>query len=96
MHTGERPQQSTKKRYLWVKHVIMIALEFRSKIKNNRIAIPAGFQSKLTSDPEKDVRVIVFIEDQDEIYDDLDFKQYAASDFLKGYSESDSVYDNSV
>ena len=72
----------------------MIALEFRSKIRNNRIAIPARIKSKFKLDPEKDVRVIVFIEDPDEIYDDLDFKQAAASEFLKGYSETDSIYDN--
>jgi hypothetical protein len=72
----------------------MIAVEFRSRIKNNRIQIPARIQNKLNSDPEKDVRVIVFFEDTDEIYDDLDFKQSAASEFLQGYSESDSIYDN--
>jgi hypothetical protein len=72
----------------------MIALEFRSKIKNNRIQIPPRIQNKFKSDIEKDVRVIVFFEDPDENYDDLDFKQSSASEFLKGYSESDSIYDN--
>jgi hypothetical protein len=72
----------------------MITLEFRSKIKNNRIAIPTRIQSKFKSDPGKDVRVILFIDDPDEIYDDLDFKHIAASEFLKGYAESDSIYDN--
>lgn len=72
----------------------MLALEFRSKIKNNRIVIPARIQAKIKSEPDKDVRVIVFIEDPDEISDDEEFRQAAVSDFLKGYSESDSIYDD--
>lgn len=73
----------------------MIALEFKSKIKNNRIQIPAGIQSKFKSDPEKDVRVILFLEEADAKLEDNDFKQAAVSDFFKGYSESDSIYDRS-
>lgn len=72
----------------------MIALEFKSRIKNNRIKIPSGIQSKIKSDPEKDVRVILFLEETDAKLEENEFKQAAVSDFFKGYSESDSIYDS--
>lgn len=72
----------------------MIALEFKSKIKNNRIKIPSAIQSKIKSDPEKDVRVILFLEEADGLIEDNEFNQAAVSDFFKGYSESDSIYDS--
>ena len=70
----------------------MKALEFKSKIKNNKIQIPENVQSQLKKG--NDVRVIVLIEDPDEVCDDIDFKRAAASNFLRGYSESDTIYDN--
>ena len=72
----------------------MKALEFKSKIKNNRILIPARIQSKLRSGEDKSVRVIVFLDDPDDVNDEIDFRKVASSEFLKGYSESDSIYDN--
>ena len=71
----------------------MRALEFKSKIKNNQILIPTGMQSELNTNQGKDVRVIVLIDDS-ELYDDLIFKQSTQSQFLKGYADSDSIYDN--
>ncbi len=71
----------------------MKALEFKSKIKNNRILIPAKIQSELKNKVDKDVRVIVLVDDSD-IYDDLIFQQTTQNQFLKGYTESDSIYDN--
>jgi bifunctional DNA-binding transcriptional regulator/antitoxin component of YhaV-PrlF toxin-antitoxin module len=71
----------------------MKALEFKSKIKNNRIIIPTGVRSKLMSDANKDVRVIVLIDDPAEDVEELNLKKASASEFLKGYSESDSIYD---
>jgi hypothetical protein len=70
----------------------MKALEFKSKIKNNKILIPVKIQSELKNN-DKDVRVIVLVDDSD-IYDDLIFQQTAQSQFLKGYADSDSIYDN--
>ncbi len=70
----------------------MKALEFKSKIKNNKILIPVEIQSELKNN-DKDVRVIVLVDDSD-IYDDLIFQQTAQSQFLKGYADSDSIYDN--
>jgi hypothetical protein len=69
------------------------AIEFKSRIKNNQIQIPARIQSELGANKSKDIRVIVFIDDS-EIYDNLIFQDSASEKFLKGYSESDSIYDN--
>lgn len=71
----------------------MKALEFKSKIKNNQIHVPTGVQSELNANQDKDVRVIVLIDDVD-ISEDQMFKQTAKSQFLNGYSDSDSIYDN--
>jgi hypothetical protein len=71
----------------------MKALEFKSKIKNNQIHIPTRIQSELKSNQDKDVRVIVLIDDS-EIYDNLIFQNSTKNQFLKGYSDSDSIYDN--
>ena len=71
----------------------MRAIEFKSKIKNNQISIPVKLQSELKSKQDKDVRVIVLIDDS-ETADDFIFQQAAQNQFLKGYADSDSVYDN--
>ncbi|HSO86362.1 MAG TPA: hypothetical protein VLQ91_07420 [Draconibacterium sp.] len=71
----------------------MRALEFKSKIKNNRILIPAKIQTELKVKQDKDVRVIVLVDDSD-IYDDLIFQEATQSQFLKGYADNDSIYDN--
>jgi hypothetical protein len=71
----------------------MRALEFKSKIKDNQILIPSKIQSEIKSDKDKNVRVIVLFEDS-ETYDDLIFQQTSQSQFLSGYSDSDSIYDN--
>jgi hypothetical protein len=71
----------------------MKAIEFKSKIKNNQIQIPKKAQSELKTNKDKDVRVIVLIDDT-EIYDNIVFQESARDQFLKGYADSDSVYDN--
>jgi hypothetical protein len=71
----------------------MKALEFKSKIKNNQILIPTKIQSELKNKQDKEVRVIVLVDDSD-IYDDLIFQQSTQGQFLKGYADSDSIYDN--
>ncbi len=70
----------------------MKALEFKSKIKNNQILIPTRIQSEFKTQQDKNVRVIVLIDDSD-TYDDFIFQQTTQSQFLNGYSESDSIYD---
>jgi hypothetical protein len=71
----------------------MRAVEFKSKIKNNQIQIPIKVQSELKTNQDKDIRVIVLIDDS-EIYDSILFQESATRQFLKGYSDSDSIYDN--
>lgn len=70
----------------------MRALEFKSKIKDNQILIPSKLQSELNANADKEVRVIVLLEDSDFV-DDLTFQQAAQSQFLSGYADSDAIYD---
>ena len=71
----------------------MRALEFKTRIKNNQIQIPAGVQSELKMILDKDIRVIVLLDDSDK-YEDLAFQETTSAQFLKGYDDSDSIYDN--
>ena len=71
----------------------MRALEFKSKIKDNQILIPSKILSELNLNQDKDVRVIVLMDDSD-IYEGLIFQQSTKNQFLKGYADSDSIYDN--
>jgi len=66
----------------------MRALEFKSKIRENSILIPRRIQSEIITG-DKSVRVIIFVEDSEE----KAYRQMTKSQFLKGYSDSDSIYD---
>jgi hypothetical protein len=70
----------------------MRAIEFKSKIRENRISIPRRLQSEIVAAPDKSVRVVVFVEDED-IYNDTAYRQLTKNQFLKGYADSDSIYD---
>ncbi len=74
----------------------MKALEFITKIKDNRIQIPPRIQSELETNQDQDVRVIVLIDDIDdsEKNDVLILKQAAAAHFFQGFAETDAIYDN--
>ncbi len=48
---------------------------------------------ELKSNSNKDIRVIVFMDDSD-VYDNMIFQQSAKDTFLKGYANFDSIYDN--
>ena len=71
----------------------MRTIEFKSKINNNQILIPAKIQSAFKSHKNNDVRVIVLFDDSEKS-EDVIFRQTAQNSFLKGYFESDSIYDN--
>ena len=71
----------------------MKALEFKTKIKNNQILIPTKIQPELKINQDKDIRVIVLFDDSD-VYDDFTFQKTTSEQFLKGYADSDSIYDN--
>lgn len=68
----------------------MKAIEFKTKIINNIIKVPEKFIPKI-SIKNKNVRVILLIEEQE---DDQAFQVLAQQQFLSGYADSDSVYDN--
>ena len=70
----------------------MRAIEFKSKIRENRILIPRRMQPEFVSRPDKNIRVVVFVEDTD-VYDEKAYRQMTKSQFLKGYSASDAIYD---
>ena len=70
----------------------MRAIEFTSKIQENKILIPRRMQSKLITEHSKNIKVVVFLEDS-EIYDEKSYRQMTKNQFLKGYADTDSIYD---
>ena len=70
----------------------MRAIEFKSKIKDNRILIPRRIQQELIAEQDKNVRIVIFVKDSD-AYDEKAYRQMTEAQFLKGYSDSDAVYD---
>jgi len=71
----------------------MKAIEFKSKLGNKSFHIPKRFQAELNNVANKNVRVIIYLEDSD-IDDEQTLNQATREQFLKGYSDSDSIYDN--
>jgi hypothetical protein len=71
---------------------MMRAIEFKTKIMDNRILIPRRKQSELFIDRGKSVRVVIFVEDSS-ADDDQAYRQMVKNRFLEGYAASDSVYD---
>lgn len=69
----------------------MKAIEFRSRVKGNQILIPADVQDEL--DNSVTVRVIVLIEESDS-EDEVLIRNTVQEQFLKGYSDSDAIYDS--
>ena len=71
----------------------MKAVEFKTRVTNNSISIPARLQTEIKSLKSKAVRVIILIDETDTT-DEADFRSMAKDQFLKGYDEADSIYDN--
>jgi len=69
----------------------MKAIEFKSRMKNKSIKVPEKLVSVFNKD--KDIRVIVLFEENDN-QEESDFKSLVQEQFLAGYSDSDSIYDN--
>jgi hypothetical protein len=69
-----------------------VFLRFKSKIRDNRILIPRRVRQELIAEQDKNVRVVVFVKDSD-VYDEKAYRQMTKAQFLKGYAESDDVYD---
>jgi hypothetical protein len=55
----------------------MKAIEFKSKLKNNTIHIPKKIQSEIINAEEKNVRVLIFFDDES---DDAESKTYKIED----------------
>ena len=75
----------------------MEALEFKTKIKNNQIIVPETIQAILKINKNKEVRVIVLfeIDDKNDYHRNDSFVQQSVQEqFLKGYADSDSIYDD--
>jgi len=70
----------------------MRAIEFKSKIRENKILIPRRIQPELNTVYDKSIRIVVFVEDSD-VYDEKAYRNMTKSQFFKGYADSDSVYD---
>jgi hypothetical protein len=71
----------------------MKAVEFEAELSDNTIRIPENFQLDLSLSKDKHVRVIVLI-DEFEKNEEAEFKNMVNAQFLKGYDETDSIYDN--
>jgi len=70
----------------------MRAIEFKTKIQENKILIPRRLQSESISEYEKSVRVMVFVDDYDN-YEEKSYLKMTKSQFFKGYEDSDYIYD---
>ena len=66
----------------------MEAIEFKSKICKDSIEIPKHIKTQLQTIKDKNVRVIVLIDHEDKQY-----QNFVAEEFLKGYADSDDIYD---
>jgi len=71
----------------------MKAVAFETELLDNTIRIPENFQLELSLSKDKHVRVIVLIDDFEKS-EETAFKNMVSAQFLKGYDETDSVYDN--
>lgn len=66
----------------------MKAYEYFAEIlPDGHLSIPEDLRSRLKADSR--VRVMLFLEDEDATWD-----KFAISQFMKGYSEKDSIYDS--
>ena len=71
----------------------MEAIEFKSKIDKESIKIPEHVKSQLIKSDNKNVRVIVLLDNSD-ITEEKVYQNFVSEEFLKGYADSDSIYDN--
>ncbi len=66
----------------------MKAYEYYADVlPDGHLSIPEDLREKLKADSK--VRVMLLLEDEDAIWDELTLSQ-----FMKGYSEKDSIYDS--
>jgi len=66
----------------------MKAYEYEGKVlPDGHLSIPEDLKDKLKSDSK--IRVMLLVDDEETAWDKM-----AMSQFLKGYSEKDTIYDN--
>ena len=70
----------------------MRAIEFKSKIRENKISLPRRMQSEILTEYNESIQGGVSFEDTN-VYDDKTFRQLTINQFLKGYAQSDDIYD---
>ena len=70
----------------------MRAIEFKSKIRDNRILIPRKVRHELVAGEDQNVRIVVFLKDSD-LYDEKSYRHITKEQFLKGYADADAIYD---
>lgn len=71
----------------------MKVIDFKTKIGKQAIHIPKKFQAELKDADEKPVRVVIFLDDSDTSIDQ-NLRSGTTEQFLKGYEDADSIYDN--
>ena len=71
----------------------MRAVEFRTKIRDDKILLPRKIRKELINGNDKNVKVVIFFKDS-EVYDDYTYRQITKNQFLKGYANTDSIYKN--
>ena len=71
----------------------MKAVEFETELSDNTIKIPENFRLELSLSKDRHVRVIVLIDDFEK-NEEAAFKNMVSAQFLNGYDDTDSVYDN--
>ena len=65
----------------------MIAYEYHAKLlKDGHLSIPSDIKSKIK--PDTEFRVLIMLDEEAESWNRL-----TASEFVKGYSAKDSIYD---
>jgi hypothetical protein len=67
----------------------MKAVEFKTRLKHQSIQVPDNLSSII--DEDKDVRVIILFDEETETDS---YKNMVNEQFIKGYSDSDSIYDD--
>ena len=69
----------------------MKAVEFKTRMKNKSIRVPEKLSSLLNEG--RDIKVIILFEEK-ENQEENDFRTLSKIQFLAGYSDADSIYDN--
>ncbi|OOP57761.1 MAG: hypothetical protein AYP45_01555 [Candidatus Brocadia carolinensis] len=66
----------------------MKAYEYYAEVlPDGHLSIPKGLKDKLK--PDSKVRIMLLLDDEETVWNN-----FAMSQFLKGYSEKDAIYDN--